>query len=138
MSTKTTDAQVAEGVRTTIAAYAQALDDGRTDDVVATFCPDGSCEIPGMGTHRGHEALHQAYSRWKPQRPQRHLVFNTVVTKGNNGEATAISDVIFVLLEGSGWTIKLVGRYHDLLHLEDGTWRFHHRAATFVAEQPPS
>ena len=71
MSTKTTYAQVVEGIRATIAAYAQALDDGRTDDVVATFCPDGVCEIPGMGTHEGHHALREAYSGWKPKRPQR-------------------------------------------------------------------
>ena len=43
-------ADVAEGIRATLAAYAHALDDGRTDDVVATFCPDGAVEIPGMGT----------------------------------------------------------------------------------------
>ena len=30
-----TYADVVEGVRATIAAYAQALDDGRTDDIVA-------------------------------------------------------------------------------------------------------
>ena len=60
--TETTFAEVAEGVRATIAAYTQALDDGRTDDVVATFCPDGVCEIPGLGTHQGHDALRRAYS----------------------------------------------------------------------------
>ena len=64
-----------------IARYAHALDDGRTDDVVATFCPDGVSEIPGLGTHRGHDALGEAYSRWKPQSPQRHLVVNTLVTE---------------------------------------------------------
>jgi hypothetical protein len=138
MSTETTDAQVAEGVRATIATYAQALDDGRTDDVVATFCPDGGCDIPGLGSHNGHDALHEAFSRWNPRRPQRHLIFNTIVSERNDREATAISDVLFVLLEDSGWAIKLVGRYHDVLHLEDGTWRFHRRAATFVTEQPPS
>ena len=34
-------ADVAEGIRAAIATYTQALDDGRTDDVVATFCSDG-------------------------------------------------------------------------------------------------
>ena len=51
-----TYADVAEGVRATIAAYTHALDDGRTDDVVATFCADGVVDIPGMGTHEGHDA----------------------------------------------------------------------------------
>ncbi len=54
-------ADVVEGIRATIAAYTHALDDGRTDDVVATFCPDGVVDIPGMGTHVGHDALRAAY-----------------------------------------------------------------------------
>ncbi len=133
-----TYAEAAEGVRAIIAAYTQALDDGRTDDVVATFCPDGVCEIPGMGTHRGRDALRDAYSRWQPVRPQRHLVVNTLVKEWNGHEATAISDVVFMLLGDSGWAIQLVGRYHDTLHHDDGTWRFHHRRATFVTEQSQS
>jgi hypothetical protein len=137
VSTKTTYAEVVEGVRATLAAYAHALDDGRTDDVVATFCPDGVCEIPGMGTHEGHEALRAAYLAWKPLRPQRHLVVNTLVTDWNDREAKAISDMIFMLQGESGWATQLVGRYHDTLHHHDGTWRFHHRAATFVAEHSP-
>ena len=136
MNTNTTYADVVEGVRATIAAYAQALDDGRTDDVVATFCTDGGCEIPGMGTHEGHDALRTAYSRWKPARPQRHLVLNTLITDWNDREAKAISDVIFVLQGDAGWAIQLVGRYHDTFHYDDGRWRFHHRLATFVAPPP--
>jgi SnoaL-like domain len=134
MTTKMAYPEVAEGVRATMAVYAQALDDGRTDDVVATFCSDGVCEIPGMGTHAGHDALRQAYSRWKPERPQRHLVVNTVVAQGDNHEATAVSDVIFLLWGDSGWAIQLVGRYHDTLHYDEGIWRFHRRVATFVTE----
>ena len=87
----TTFAEVAEGVRATLAAYTQALDDGRTDDVVATFCPDGVCDIPGMGTHAGHDALRAAYAGWAPRRPQRHLVLNTLVTDWYGDEAEAIS-----------------------------------------------
>ncbi|MGD0311582.1 MAG: nuclear transport factor 2 family protein [Acidimicrobiales bacterium] len=132
-----TRAEVAEGVRSAIAVYTQALDDGRTEDVVATFCPEGSVEIPGLGSHHGHEALRHAYSTWAPKRPQRHLVLNTVVAEWSDTEATAVSDVVFLLLGDSGWTIQLVGRYHDKLHNEGGTWRFHHRAATFVTDKPP-
>jgi len=137
MNTQTTFAEVVEGVRAALAVYAQALDDGRTDDVVATFCADGVCEIPGMGTHTGHDALREAYSRWKPRRPQRHLVVNTVVVEWNDHEVTAISDVIFLLQEDAGWAVKLVGRYHDVLHHDGGPWRFHNRTATFVTEDPP-
>ena len=132
MGTNTSYAEVVEGVRATIAAYTHALDDGRTDDVIATFCPDGVCEIPGMGTHAGHDALRAAYSAWKPRPPQRHLVVNTLVTHWNDHEASAISDVIFLLQGEAGWAIQVVGRYHDTLHHDDGNWRFHRRAAEFV------
>jgi ketosteroid isomerase-like protein len=128
----TTIAEVAEGVRATLAAYTQALDDGRTDDVVATFCPDGVCDIPGMGTHEGHDALRAAYAGWAPRRPQRHLVLNTHVTEWTGDEAEAISDVVFLRQGQTGWTVQLVGRYHDTLHRDGGTWRFHRRVATFV------
>src|SRR4051812_41964460 len=124
-----TYADVVEGVRATLAAYTHALDDGRTDDVVATFCPDGACAIPGLGTHEGHDALRAAYAQWKPRRPQRHLVVNTLVTNWNDHEADAISDVIFMLQGDSGWAIQVVGRYHDTLHHDDATWRFHRPAA---------
>ena len=69
----------------------------------------------------------------EPRRPQRHLVLNTLVTDWNDDEAPAISDVVFILLGKAGWSIQLVGRYHDVLHHDgDGTWRFHRRTATFV------
>jgi hypothetical protein len=134
VSTATSYAEVVEGIRATIAAYTHALDDGRTDDIVATFCPDGVVEIPGMGTHVGHDALRVAYDKWKPRRPQRHLVVNTLVRDWNDHEARAISDVIFLLQGDAGWSIQVVGRYDDTLHNDGGgTWRFHRRAAEFVS-----
>jgi cytochrome P450 len=129
-------ADVGEGVRATIAAYTQAVDDGRPDDVVATFCIDGSCNIPGMGAHQGHDELRAAYATLTPRRPQRHLVLNTHITAWNDQEATAISDLVFMLQGEAGWAIELVGRYHDTFHHDDGRWLIHHRAAEFVPEDP--
>lgn len=133
-----TFAEVAEGVRNTLAAYVHALDDGRTDDVVATFCPDGTVDMGPMGRHEGHDALRVAYDGWAPRRPQRHLVVNTHITDWNDHEASAISDVVFLRQGSDGWAVQLVGRYHDTLHNEEGTWRFHHRAAEFVTAPTPS
>jgi len=125
-------ADVAEGVRAAIAAYTLALDDGRTDDVIATFCTDGSCDIPGLGTHQGHDALREAYARVTPRRPQRHLVLNTLVTDWNDHEARATSDLVFLLMRDEGWAVQLVGRYEDVLHNDGGTWRFHQRIGSFL------
>jgi SnoaL-like domain len=132
MSPPATFAQVVEGIRVALAGYTQALDDGRTEDVVATYCPDGACEIPGLGSHEGHAALQAAYVKWAPRQPQRHLVLNTLVTDWSEHEARASSDVIFLLKGEAGWAIQLVGRYHDVLHQADGRWLFHRRTAEFA------
>jgi ketosteroid isomerase-like protein len=132
VSAETTDAAVAEGIRNTIAAYAQALDDGRTDDVVATFCSDGGCEFPGMGTHVGHDALRAVYAGWAPRTPQRHLVINTYITDRDDDEASAISDFVFILRGDDGWSVQLVGRYHDTFHRDGERWLIHRRVAEFV------
>ena len=125
-------ADVAEGVRAVIAAYTQALDDGRTDDVVATFCPDGAVEMPGLGTHEGHDALHAAYDRVTPRRPQRHLIVNTLITDWSDEAASATSDIVLLVLGDAGWAVQIVGRYHDTLHHDGSRWLFHRRVAEFV------
>ena len=129
-------AEVDAGVRRAIAAYTQALDDGRTDDVVATFCADATVEIPGMGTHVGADAIREAYAAWTPRRQQRHLVLNTLVTEWTADEAHATSDVVFLLKGDDGWAVQVVGRYDDVLHRDRhagdaNQWRFHARRASF-------
>ena len=123
---------VAEGIRNALAAYCQALDDGRVDDIVATFTVDGTVDIPGMGTHRGTDALRDAYTKWTPRKPQRHLVVNTHIVEWNQTNARSISDVVFLLQGKEGWAVQVVGRYDDQLHFVDHAWRFHHRGAEFV------
>lgn len=123
-----THAQVVEGVRATISRYTHALDDGRTDDVVDSFCRDGVFEMPGVGTFEGHDSLRTAYEGWLPRTPQRHLVLNTLVTEWSDLEAQAISDVVLIVDDGSGWAIRFVARYHDTLRRLDGVWRFQRRS----------
>ena len=125
-------ADVAAGVRATIAAYNHAVDDGRTDDIVATYCPDGSCDIKALGAHEGHEALRAAYAKVVPTMPQRHVVTNTLLTEWNADEATAVSDFLFLTRGESGWKVRLVGRYRDTLHWTEDGWRFHRREGDFI------
>ena len=115
-----------------IAAYAQALDDGRNAEVVATFTPDGTFEIVGTSTHTGADELRAAYDSWTPQVPQRHVVTNTFVYESSDAAARATTDFVFMVNGGKGWITAAVGRYDDELVNVDGTWRFHHRRATFV------
>lgn len=125
-------ADVAEGVRDALATYAQALDDGRTDDVVATFTADATADLPGQGVFEGHDALRAAYAGWVPRRPQRHLVLNTRIVDWDATRARAISDVVFLLRGEGGWAVQIVGRYDDELVHDQGTWRFQRRRAEFL------
>jgi hypothetical protein len=117
-------------VRDTIAAYTQALDDGRVDDVVATFTADGGIDIPGMGAHTGSDALRLAYRSFQAPAPLKHLVVNTLVREEGD-EATASSDVVVLAKSDKGWRVQIVGRCHDALRREGGTWRFTSRRAEF-------
>lgn len=128
----TSFAAVAEGIRATIAAHAQAQDDGRTDDLSAFYHPDGSIEIPDFGTIEGAEALRQSFAGWAPRKPQRHSVVNTYVHGWNDVEAHAISDVIFAQKGEAGWAIQMVTRYHDTFALVAGVWLIQRRRMEFV------
>lgn len=119
--------EVVEGVRAAIATYTHALDDGRTDDVLATFCADGGFEMAGVGSFRGREDLRAFYEKVKPRQPQRHLVTNTVVTEWTDDEATALSDVVLVVKGESEWSVRFVARYRDTLHRDGDRWKFHQR-----------
>ncbi|MEU2860034.1 nuclear transport factor 2 family protein [Streptomyces mirabilis] len=128
-----TGASVAANVHAAIAAYAQALDAGRVDDLTDLFWPDGVAEIAGVGTYEGQEAIREGYAAFAPTRPQLHLTANTVVTSWTEDEATAVSDLAFFQRGDAGWAVQLVGRYDDTLSRRDGAWRFQRRVTTFVS-----
>ena len=128
-------ADVVEGVRAAIARYTHALDDGRAADVVATFVDGGVFDAGAIGTFEGHDALLGAYESFKPRRPQRHLISNTLLTDWNEAEANATSDVVFTVHNGQAWVIGVVGRYDDQLRNIDGEWKFVRRTATFLDTQ---
>jgi hypothetical protein len=65
MSTGATYADVVEGVRAAISAYTQALDDGRTDDVVATFCLLGKEGWKIQLVGRYHDVLYRDDRSWR-------------------------------------------------------------------------
>ncbi|MFF3150748.1 nuclear transport factor 2 family protein [Streptomyces sp. NPDC057927] len=128
-----TGASVAANVHAAIAAYAQALDAGRVDDLTDLFWPDGVAEIAGVDTYEGQEAIREGYAAFAPTRPQLHLTANTVVTSWTEDEATAVSNLAFFQRGDAGWAVQLVGRYDDTLSRRDGAWRFQRRVTTFVS-----
>ncbi|HVW79390.1 MAG TPA: nuclear transport factor 2 family protein [Mycobacteriales bacterium] len=132
MSGKLTYADVFAGVMTAIAKYNHAVDDGRTEDAVATYCADGSCDIPGLGAHTGHDQLRAAYAVVEPRGPQRHLVSGTHITDWSEDKASATSDFAFLIKRDNGWGVMLTGRYTDELCRDGEVWRFHRRVGVFT------
>lgn len=132
--TTTAYALVVVGVQATLAAYAHALDAGRTDELVALFHPDGTADIAGVGTFHGHDAIREAYAGMVPARPQVHMVANTVITSWTEDAATAISDFVFLQRGTSGWVVPVTGRYEDSFRkADDGSWQFFSKTATYVS-----
>jgi uncharacterized protein (TIGR02246 family) len=123
--------EAVQDIRDLIAAYAHALDDGRTEDVVATFCPDATVVIPGQDSLIGLDAIRTAYAGMVPRRPQRHVVVNTVVTVAD-ATASAISDLLVLAKGEQGWAVRFVGRYRDELRRTDSGWRFAARTLEFA------
>ncbi|MFE2068682.1 YybH family protein [Streptomyces sp. NPDC059467] len=128
---ETTYAETVAGVRATIGAHTQAQDAGRTDEIVALYTPDAVLEVPGIDPLEGHEAIRQAFKGWEPTQPQLHMVSNTVVTPAGEGEASAVSDVVFLQRGESGWAVQITGRYVDTLRLADGKWLFLRRTTSY-------
>ncbi|HEX3963483.1 MAG TPA: nuclear transport factor 2 family protein [Trebonia sp.] len=126
-------AATAAGVRTAIAAYAQAADDARHGDLAALFCEDGFVDLPVTGVVAGRPALHALFRSGPPPTLSRHIVTSTHVTRWSAVHAVAISDLVVVGRGGGpSWDLRSVGRYFDLLHRRDGEWRFHSRTLRFA------
>jgi hypothetical protein len=126
-------AATAAGVRAAIAAYAQAVDDGRRGDIAALFCADGWVDLPSAGVVVGRKALDALFRGEGPPPAARHIVTSTHITRWSADHAVAISDLVVVGAgDGEPWAFRSVGRYFDLLHRWDGGWRFHSRTLRFV------
>jgi len=127
-------AATAAAVRAVIAAYAQAIDEGRHRDIAGLFCEDGSVDLPTAGVVIGQEELLALFSGGaRSPELSRHLVTGTHVTRWSADHAVAISDLAVVGRAGGvPWGFRAVGRYFDLLHCRDGRWLFHTRTLRFA------
>ncbi len=130
-----------EAIRDLVAAYAQAVDGGRLDELIELFTPDGVLETPDTEAHRGRAAIRariagaqHALADTTASALIRHHVSNLriVVT----GPQDATGEAYFFVLTAHGpdhW-----GRYRDRYTLVDGRWRFAHRRVRLDGWAPDS
>ena len=86
---------------------------------------------PGLGYEYMDDVVAEVAARYRVATfQQRGLEPSSL--EGEFTIAEAVSDIVFLLQVEGDWAVKLVGRYHDVLHHADGTWRFHRREARWA------
>jgi hypothetical protein len=124
-------------IQRTLDLYGHAIDYGDSDTWVACFTEDGVFEghprVEGARTFRiaGREAL-LAFARDHTRPPHawhKHLVLHPRI-RVQGRRADVLSYFVLAAERGGAPVIRMFGRYHDELVLEDdGMWRFEHRLA---------
>ncbi len=105
--------------------YATLNDQGRWDDVVALYAPDGWMSRPTAPDDRivGHEALLAGFTS-RPPRTTQHVCGNIVVTVEDASNATATSAM---LLFAAADKPPLIGTYSDRFARLKDRWVFTER-----------
>lgn len=117
-------------IRDLTARYNDAIDDGRLDDYLACFTPDGVFEVDGLGRGQGPDQIRPMVEPITPVAI--HLTLDAVVEVDGD---TATQRCRFLLGRRSpdraDYTIVTSGRYRDRLVRTPAGWRFTERHATF-------
>ncbi|MFC9363270.1 nuclear transport factor 2 family protein [Rhodococcus sp. NPDC057014] len=123
-----------EGVRRTLAAYCQLMDDGDYEEAVNLFHPDAQWTVAGV-VYSGMNEIRDLVASWPVPDGIKHLTFNSIIDI-ENGIATAISDYLVMRATDIGGVAIRAGRYHDSLsQSQSGEWRFsarENRGSNFV------
>lgn len=127
----------ADEIRRTIVRYGQYIDDRNLEGWVSLYTRDGVHEINGRA-HHGSEELRAFMSKaFERIGDLRHLVLGSSI-EVDGDQARATSDWMTVRKNPDGTvSIASVGRFDDVLRVEDGQWRFAHRVGTRWAGAPP-
>ena len=107
------------------AHYCQSLDDGRWDDLVDLFTPDGA--FVGLSTARGHDELRTFFADL--QDGASNETIDLVGTPAHSATGATWLDQPCVV---DGRAHVAAGRYEDqMVRCADGRWRFSERRVSF-------
>jgi 3-phenylpropionate/cinnamic acid dioxygenase small subunit len=121
------------GIRRTLAAYCQHLDDGDFAALAHQFAPDGSISFGDSGAANGRVDIEAWFSGgYTPERRGKHLSVNTIVDLDGD-RATARSDFAFFGFVEGELRPLFVGRYYDDFVRAEGRWLIARRVAEFVS-----
>jgi 3-phenylpropionate/cinnamic acid dioxygenase small subunit len=123
------------GIRRTLAAYCQHLDDGDFGALAHQFTTDGSITFGDRGGARGRAEIESWFSEgYTPERRGKHMTVNTIVDLEGD-RATARSDFAFLGVVDGELRPLFAGRYQDDFVRAEGRWLIRQRTAVFL---PPT
>jgi len=112
------------------ARYCQYLDDGRWDDLVSLFTPDGV--FVGLSTARGRDELRSFFPALQQGSLQAWWHFSSNETIDLTGDSASGETWLWQPCVVDGAAHVAAGRYRDeMVRCDDGRWRFALRTVTF-------
>jgi 3-phenylpropionate/cinnamic acid dioxygenase small subunit len=116
-----------EKVRELFARFCHSIDEGRYEQWVNTFTPDGVFDSPVAGRHAGRDGLlrftRNLASSEMGKVKQRHLITNLSMSLEADRGTTVCNLTVWVTRDGAT-TLLLVGGYNTRLRKMDGEWYF--------------
>jgi hypothetical protein len=112
-------------IRELVARYNYAIDEGRAEEWVATFVPDGTFESTALGTHTGAEALLAFAKGYIEAFPGRHCTSDFVIDV--DGDDARSRCYLIAVNNAAAPIIAATAVYEDVLRRTPEGWRFVHR-----------
>ena len=112
-------------IRELVARYNYAIDEGRPDEWVATFVPDGTFESSALGTHTGADALLAFAKGYIAAVTGRHCTSDFVIDV--DGDDARSRCYLIAVNNAAVPIISTTAVYEDVLRRTPDGWRFVHR-----------
>jgi uncharacterized protein (TIGR02246 family) len=123
------------GIRRTLAAYCQLVDDGDFAAVAQQFAPDGSFASGGTAATGRDAIVDWLDANHPPSQRGKHVCVNPIVDIDGD-RAAVVSDFLFLNWKGGALTTAAAGRYRDVFVRIDGHWRIERRDVDML-QRPP-
>jgi hypothetical protein len=112
-------------IRELVARYNYAIDEGRPEEWVATFVPDGTFESTALGTHTGADALLTFANGYIAAFTGRHCTSDFVIDV--DGDDARSRCYLIAVNNAAAPIISATAVYEDVLRRTPDGWRFVHR-----------
>src|SRR4051794_21139642 len=113
-----------------LSLYGQLLDDLRLEEWGQLFTEDAVWRLPSV-TFTGRRQIVEGVGAMEPDQAGlvKHLTFPPAIDFESPTRARVWADQAALTSHSDGWLVAAAGRYHDVVVLDEGRWRFASRDA---------